>query len=195
MRDSVRLAWVTSFAALATALGCGGEEAGPTPPPQAIAGASWAYMEVDGPTPAGTSVLADQCLTTSVPLGADGLPDCVFIRAEYPHGTAAATDVAACQACTAPGEAPVPSSVQLASVSPDLAGFDCLCAVAALPAAAACPPAGGFTAASPAAWCYTATLASCGPTAAIAYSPAASQLATLYGACFAAGTYPVVVAQ
>jgi len=190
----VRLAWVTSFVACALVSGCGGQEAAPAPPPQAIVG-PWAYSEVDGPTPTGTSVLSDQCLTQALPLDTDGEPDCVFIRAMYPHGTASAADVAACQACGAPGEATVPSSFPLDSVSADLAGFDCLCAVEALPASAACPPSGGFAAASPAAWCYTPSQASCGPTPAIVYSPAASLSATLYGACFAAGTFPVVEAQ
>jgi hypothetical protein len=139
-------------------------------------------------------VLADQCLEQPLPLGSDGQPDCVFLRAAYPHGTAAAATVAACQACSAPGEAPVPASVPLSSVSADLAGFDCVCAVEALAPGPACPPAGGFTASSPAAWCFTPSLASC-PAAAIAFSPAASQDATLYGACFAPGTFPVIEAQ
>jgi hypothetical protein len=196
MSNHMRLVWVTSVATCVLAAACGGQEAAPVPPPQAIAG-PWAYSEVDGPTPAGMQILADQCLTSPLPLDADGEPDCVFIRAVYPHGTASAAEVSACQACGAPGQAAVPSSVPLTSVSTDLAGFDCLCAVQALPAGAACPPSGGFTAASSAAWCYTAAQATCGATAtaAIVYSPAASLSAALYGACFTAGTFPVVEAQ
>jgi hypothetical protein len=156
--------------------------------------ASWSYAGVDGPVPGGTSVLTDQCLPQALPVGADGEPDCVFIRAVYPHGTASAASVAACQACNAPGEAAVPSAVTLDSVSSDLATFDCLCVVAAQPAAAACPPAGGFTAASPVAWCYAPAQPSCagkGGTASIEFSPAASQGSVLYGACFAPGTFAV----
>jgi len=174
----------------ACAVACGGRDS-----TAAQALASWAYTEVDGPTDAGTSVLSDQCLAAPLPLDADGEPDCVFLRAAYPHGTASPATLAVCQACNAPGQAPVPASVPLASVSADLAGFDCVCAVAALPASATCPPSGAFTDASPAAWCYAPTLASCESAAGIAYSPAASQGAALYGACFAAGTFPVVETQ
>lgn len=177
-------------------LACGGKDSTPPGPPQPIA--SWAYSGVDGPTTGGMSVLSDQCLGDALPLDTDGEPDCVFIRALYPHGTATAATLASCQACSGPGEAVVPSSVPVSSVSADLAGFDCLCAVVALPSSAACPPAGGFTASSPAAWCYTASEASCasfGQLEGIVFSPAASEGAALYGACFAAGTFGVVEAQ
>jgi len=67
------------------------------------------------------------------------------------------------QACSDPGEAPVPSSVPVAAVSSDLAGYDCLCVVAAQPWRDACPPSGGFTDSSPAAWCYAPSQPACSP--------------------------------
>lgn len=177
---------------------CGGKASpppGPTPAPQALA--SWSYVGVDGPVPGGTSLLVDQCLAPALPLGADGVPDCVFIRAAYPHGTAAADVVATCQLCNAPGEAPVPTATPLGSMAPGLAGFDCLCVVGAEPAATPCPPPGGFVATSPAVWCYAPSEPNCagqGATSALEFSPAASVGAVLYGACFAPGTLTVTYA-
>lgn len=180
---SGRAMWV---AGVVGAVACGGRD---SPPAQPIV--SWTYIGVDGPVPGGTSLLVDQCLTQALPMGSDGEPDCVFLRATLPHGTATAATVAACQACNAPGEAPLPSSVPMASVSPDLATYDCLCVVTAQPPSAQCPPAGGFTASSPAAWCYATSGTSCNATPSIEFSPAASEGAVLYGACFAPGTFPV----
>jgi hypothetical protein len=184
--------------AMATMAACGGKASpAPTPagPPQALA--TWSYVGVDGPVPGGTSLLVDQCLAPPLPLGADGVPDCVFVRAMYAHGTAAPADVAACQLCNAPGEAPVPQATPLASMAPGLDAFDCLCVVGAEPAATACPPAGGFAATSPAAWCYAPSEPNCatqGATSALEFSPAASEGAVLYGACFAPGTLTVTYA-
>jgi hypothetical protein len=129
-----------------------------------------------------------------MPLGADGDPDCVFIRAVYPHGTAAADAVAACMQCNQPGEAPVPAAIPLASMTTGIDGYDCLCAVLAQPPSAPCPPPGGFSQASPAAWCYAPSEPRCGSagaSTAIEFSPAASIGSVLYGACFAPGTIPV----
>jgi hypothetical protein len=138
-------------------------------------------------------VLTDQCLTQPLPVGSDSEPDCVFIRAVYPHASESAVDLAACQACNAPGEAAVPADVTLDSISTDLSTYDCLCVVAAQPAAAPCPPVGGFTGASPAAWCYAPSQPTCGGkgTSSIEFSPAASQGSVLYGACFPPGTFAV----
>jgi hypothetical protein len=175
---------------------CGGRETAPVPPPQALA--SWSYVGVDGPVQGGTSVLTDQCLSPPLPLDGSGQPDCVFIRATLPHGTATSGDIATCQQCSAPGEAQVPASVPLASVGSGLLTYDCLCLVEAQSTATPCPPPGGFTSASPAAWCYAPAEASCasqGATSAIEYSPAASEGSVLFGACFTPGTFAVTYAQ
>jgi hypothetical protein len=192
---TMRCAAVVAVAAAACAAACGGRESAPAPPPTALA--SWSYVGVDGPVPGGTSVLADQCLSPPLPLGSDGQPDCVFIRATYPHGSAAPADVAACLQCNAPGEAQVPATVPLASVGTGLEAYDCLCLVEAQSTNTPCPPPGGFSSASPAAWCYAPSEPSCagqGATSAIEYSPAASEGSVLFGACFSPGTIAVTYA-
>ena len=195
-----RVATGVGMAILVAVSACGGKSQQPVVeqeagPPQALA--SWSYVGVDGPVAGGTSLLVDQCLGNPLPLGADGEPDCVFIRAVYAHGTAAPDAVAACAACNAPGEAPVPASVPLASFTAGIDGYDCLCLVEAQPPAAPCPPAGGFVSSSPAAWCYTDHEPNCpseGATRAIEFSPAASLGSVLYGACFIPGTIAVTYA-
>jgi hypothetical protein len=193
-----RVAAGLGMAIVAAAVACGGKTSGAGQPQGPPALASWSYVGVDGPVPGGTSVLVDQCLAPPLPLGGDGDPDCVFIRAVYPHGTAAADAVAACQACSDPGEAPVPASIPLSSMPASIDGYDCLCVVLAQPPASPCPPVGGFTSASPAAWCYAPSEPRCadaGAATAIEFSPAASVGSVLYGACFAPGTIAVSYAQ
>jgi len=183
-----RAAWLATLALAA----CGGRAVTISPPAEAGSPspvASWNYPNIDQ----NGAILHDQCSATVLPLGPDGTPDCVFVQARYPHGTASASDVAACKACSAPGLSPLPDAIAPSSINPTAPGYDCLCAVGELPPGSACPPVGGFTASSPAAWCFTSEEAQCpaGMTDAIEYSPAASENVVLFGACFAPGALPV----
>ncbi len=120
-----------------------------------------------------------QCLPDSVvAAGDDGLPDCVVVAASVPAGAATAAQRASC--CGDPGLVPLLSSVPAWTVSPELAGFACVCRVRAVPS---CPTATGET--GTASWCYAPAGAADGCAGAalhVAVRPA--DAAAVYVACF-----------
>jgi hypothetical protein len=149
--------------------------------------------------PASQASVAVTCLDAGLPVGDNGLPNCVVVSANFPAGTGSADAIAACEHCNAPGLAPFIAPVPLESIGDGLSNYQCLCAVAPLPSNARCPPIeippfppdGAPDEESNASWCYaTADAASftpCGPIlgfSAALDAGAAWANGRLYVACF-----------
>jgi hypothetical protein len=107
------------------ACACSGKQSSDTPTKAPFT----AYLPAEPGPDAGLSSLEVFCLPASFPVTDAGLPNCVVVRAMFPNGTGTAQEIDACRACAAPGESHVPASISLASISPDLAGYSCVCAV------------------------------------------------------------------
>jgi hypothetical protein len=141
--------------------GCGGEQLATTAEPPDGAGAATPLFRSQLPfaesQPASQASVAVICLDAGLPVGDNGLPNCVVVSAHLP-GNSSAEEIAACGLCNAPGLAPFIAPVPLESIGDDLLGYQCLCAVTPLPSSARCPPDEG----SNASWCY-ATADSGGP--------------------------------
>jgi hypothetical protein len=193
--------------------GCGGEQLATTAePPDGAAAATaaaatpllqrqFAFAESQ---PAGQASVAISCLDAGLPVGDNGLPNCVVVSANWPAGTGSADEIAACEQCNAPGLAPFIAPVPLASIGDGLSGYQCLCAVNPLPSGARCPPIvvppfepdSAPDEGSNAAWCYATdtSFAPCGPShlgfSAALDAGAAWASGTLYIACFEPQTTP-----
>ncbi len=95
-----------------------------------------------------------QCLDGPLPVGGNGLPNCIVLRARFLANEGNAEDIAACEQCSAPGLTPFIAPVPLDVIGDGLSNYQCMCAVSPLPAGAECPPA-PWSPSSIAAWCYT----------------------------------------
>ena len=96
----------------------------------------------------------DECLPAAPPEPSGFEPDCLVVAARFPSGTASPSEVAACQACDAPGLSAPPAAIvesQFPSVSNKLSQYDCLCLVQAANLAR-CPE---TTPQSTPSWCYS----------------------------------------
>jgi hypothetical protein len=131
--------------------------------------------------------LSISCLDAGLPVGDNGLPNCVVVSANWPAGSGSAEEIAACQLCNAPGLAPFIAPVPLETIGDGLSGYQCLCAVPPLPSGARCPPDEWPNAS----WCYATTPpelpAVCEPR--LGFSPAEDAGAAwangvIYVACF-----------
>jgi len=170
--------------------GCGGEQREATAEPPDGAEAATPLFRRQLPfaesQPASQPYVTVTCLDAGLPVGDNGLPNCVVVSANLPAGTGSADEIAACEQCNAPGLAPFIAPVPLESIGAGLSGYQCLCAVTPLPSSARCPPDQG----SSASWCYSTTAAPtpCGPPQ-LGFSAALDAGATwasgmLYIACF-----------
>jgi hypothetical protein len=134
--------------------GCGGEQlATTTGPPDGAQTATPLFrrqIPFAASQPAGQANLTITCLDAGLPVGDNGLPNCVVVSANLPAGSSTADEVAACQLCNAPGLAPFIAPVPLESIGEGLSGYQCLCAVAPIASSDRCPPYEG----SNASWCY-----------------------------------------
>jgi hypothetical protein len=178
--------------------GCGGEQlaAKVEPPDGAVAATAlyrnqFAFAESQL---ASQASLAVTCLDAGLPVGDNGLPNCVVVSANLPAGDSSTEEITACGLCNAPGLAPFIAPVPLESIGDGLSGYQCLCAVTPLPSSARCPPDEG----SNASWCYAAAdsaapspcgLADLGFSAALD-AGAAWTSGMLYIACFEPQTAP-----
>jgi hypothetical protein len=139
---------------------------------------------------AGTTFMK-QCLKAPLPVGGNGVPDCVVISARSSVRTA---DGSSCDPC-GPGLEPYMSSLPLESIGAGLSDYPCLCAVPSLPpASGACELAreqspDGF-------WCYApmggtnASTCAPDPGPALLYSTGLMESGTVYVACFEPQTTP-----
>jgi hypothetical protein len=125
-----------------------------------------------------------QCLPGPLPLGDNGLPNCVVVTAQS-SAPRTAEQLAACRACDAPGLEPFTSSLSLDAIGEGLSNYQCICAVTPSPASAGCPPAES----SSAGWCYATKHdlpVSCAPRPGpiLGFAQGTSQSGALYVACF-----------
>jgi hypothetical protein len=170
---------------------CAGREqpAGPTPL------YSESYPSEPEPSDSGPPPWLTQCLPEPLPVGANGMPDCVVVRARFPHSpqaTATPDDIDACRACDEPGLSPVSPSIPLASINADLPSFDCVCVVNA---SGPCPDRGPGPPTPPQSWCYNASFSDafgygCSTPTSITFGENTARQAAVYLACFAQGTVP-----
>jgi hypothetical protein len=132
------------------------------------------------PPPPGEGESAGQCLYgESLPIEANGLPNCVVVSA---RPVSSPEQLAACKRCDVPGLAPFVAPVPLETIGEGLSKQPCLCAVSASPPGPMCP-----VESSSAFWCYAPSAPTCQrqPSAALGFSQRATESGTLYIACFA----------
>jgi hypothetical protein len=127
-----------------------------------------------------TQAEIDQCLPRPLPMPNGFVPECIVAAARFPSGTGTPAQIAACQNCAEPGLMPPSTGIPLATVSPRLAQYSCVCLVNAA-APATCPrPVPQFLPS----WCYEdhGDKGPCTPSLAL-YIPMAFG-ADFYIACF-----------
>jgi hypothetical protein len=177
---------------------CGGRSAETTPvalDAATLSDVSLFRQEFPGATPPRS--FSGQCLPRSLPLGSDGIPNCLVVAARSidPAGPG---EIEACQRCSDPGFAPLTTTLPLEQIGEGLSNFNCLCAVTPVPRSAGCPPEGptGWPS-EDSAWCYADDggprvaefCANSGDPALLGFSIAPVGVTT-YVACFEAATNP-----
>jgi hypothetical protein len=115
----------------------------------------YAYLPQEGADGAPPDSLAHQCFPRPLPLGLNGLPNCIVAVARSVHGQQAA----ACMRCSDPGLEPLTTAIPLDRIGEGLSTFDCVCAVRALTSDVDCNPPSG----APDGWCYEGTRDGGGP--------------------------------
>ncbi len=133
-------------------------------------------------TPEGGPRLAAQCFDAGLAVGDNGLPNCIVVIARTPPWPGTAEQVAACNACDAPGLERFVAPVPLETIGEGLSNYGCLCAVTPPSPDADCSPFSDDP--SKASWCYPGTVPSPFGEPCLTFSPGLSQSGTLYVACF-----------
>lgn len=126
--------------------------------------------------------MAARCFDAGLPVGDNGLPNCIVVIARTPPWPGTAEQVAACNACDAPGLERFVAPVPLQTIGEGLSNYGCLCAVTPPSPDAGCSPFSDDP--SKASWCYPGTAPSPFGQPCLTFSPSLSQNGTLYVACF-----------